>query len=340
MIMAHHPIQTGGLSQEELLHGVDIENIGLDASDPTYVLVTRRIDWENASFARRIQFQSSPAPALIKYSAAEYSPVSSIPAKHIRLATPAYFRRLEPNKNSTLIADELDSAFVDKLNWRKRGSAQMEFLKKRMNELTNVDVTLTLSGPKHLMYCTSIAPESSHLKKKQQEHLSASYDFMTGINNPTLFATQLGHAFAKQVKINDDFKCNFPGLFAIASVLVKDHIENSLTHLVSNEGISGSAKSAFTNALARHKETANGYTIHVSHGAVVYLDGDTIGTFLADIPEVRKADFLPFVKQTEYAEQQEYRFVISVQYHEPRIDTYDLVVSDELRTLMTSLGAV
>ena len=346
VIMTLHPKQNGGLSQDELLHGVEIEDIRMDANNPTYVLVTRRIDWENARLPRRIRFQSSPAPALIKYSAAKFSPVSSSPAKHIRLATPAFFRHLEPNKNSALIADELDSAFVDKLNWGKEGRTEFEVLKKWFRdrqsryELTNFDVTLTLSGPKNLMYCTSIAPESRHERKKQQKHLSKNYNFMTRIDNPTCFATQLGYEYAKQVKINEDLKCKFPELFALESPLVKDHIEKSLKHVISNEGISASAKSVFTESLARNKETANGYIILVDHGTVVYLDGGKIGPFISGIPEIRRAEFVPFVKHTEYTEQQEYRFVISVKYHEPKIDTFDLVVSDELKSLMTPLGTV
>ena len=91
-------------------------------------------------------------------------------------------------------------------------------------------------------------------------------------------------------------------------------------------------------ALARHKATPDGYVIHVSHGTVIYLAGDRIGPFIAGRPELRKAEFLPFVKQIEYAEQQEYRFVISVQFHAPKKDTFDLGVSAELRNLMTPLG--
>ena len=83
----------------------------------------------------------------------------------------------------------------------------MEFLKKRMRERqyeyeqTSTRVTITLSGPSHLMYCMSIAPDTSHKSKLQRKHLSTNYDFMTRINNPARFAKQLGDDFGKQVKI-------------------------------------------------------------------------------------------------------------------------------------------
>ena len=286
-------MQDAGLSKEELLNGVKIEEIAID---PTFVVVFRAIDWESANFARDIQLPSSQAPTLIKYSAAEHSPVSSTPSKHIRIATPAVFRRLEPDKNSDLIADTLDSAVVDKLDWGKEGSTQMEFLKKRMldrkHELDQINarITLTLTVPAHFMYCTSIATETTRNRINQRKHLSTNYDFMTRIDNPTQFAKQLGCDFGKHAIISENFQCDYPELFARASPQVRNYIENALTKLASTEGISSDYNSALAEAFARHKASPCAYTIHVSHGAVVYMDGYRIKPFLAGIPEFRRAN--------------------------------------------------
>ena len=84
--------------------------------------------------------------------------------------------------------------------------------------------------------------------------------------------------------------------------------------------------------------------IHVVHGAVVYLESDRIAPFIAEIPEFHAGRILPFVKQIDYEEQQEYRFVISVLLPTPinnnTNNTIYLAVSDELRSLMTPLRAV
>ena len=54
----------------------------------------------------------SKSDTLIKYSEARFSPVSSQPADHIRLATPSYYRDLEAGENSELIADDREGAYT------------------------------------------------------------------------------------------------------------------------------------------------------------------------------------------------------------------------------------
>ena len=63
----------------------------------------------------------SKSDTLIKYSEARFSPVSSEPADHIRLATPSYYQDLEAGSNSELIADDRRGAYIESLNWRNRG---------------------------------------------------------------------------------------------------------------------------------------------------------------------------------------------------------------------------
>ena len=57
-------------------------------------------------------------------------------------------------------------------------------------------------------------------------------------------------------------------------------------------------------------------------------------------PEGEGGSIIPFVKRKKYKEQQEYRFVVSVQFHSPKEDTFALKVSDELRNLMTPIESI
>ena len=341
-----NPVEDITQSYKEFLNGVKIEQLAIDLSNPSYLVVIRAIDWDSANFARGIQFPLSDAPALIKYSASEFSPVSPTPSKHIRLATPSVFRSLNPDENSELIADKLDSALVEQLDWNREGTTPTEFLKKSLRESqfdfeqANAHITLTLSGADRWMYCASIAPENNRKRKKQRENLSTNYDFMTRIDNPSNFAKQLGYDFGKQVKIKADFQCNSSALFEIGSAAVKEHIANSLARFATTQELSTVAKSVAAEALARHKEGPDGYSIFIDHGPVLYLESKNIAPFIAGIPKFREGEFLPFVKQIEYEEQKEYRFVTSIQFHTPKNDAFNLIVSDELRNLMTPLGFV
>ncbi len=341
-----NPLEDIAQSHPEFLNGVKIEQVAIDPNNPSYSLVIRSIDWDSADFARGIQLPPSDVPALIKYSASQFSPVSATPSTHIRLATPIVFRGLNPDKHSELIADKLDSILVEQLDWKRKGTTPTEFLKKSLRESpvdfehANAHITLTLSGPDEWMYCTSISPDTRRQRMKQRDNLSANYDFMTRINNPSNFAKQLGYDFGKQVRIEEDFQCSAPELFSIVSPPTKEYIENTLACYSTTHGLSMAEKSVLAAAHARHKERPGGYSIFIDHGPVLYLETKNIPPFIAGIPQFREGDFLPFVKQIEYKAQQEYRFVASIEFHTPKNNTFDLVVSKELRKLMTPLGYV
>ena len=66
----------------------------------------------------------SKSDTLIKYSEARFSPVSSQPADHIRLATPSYYRDLEAGENSELIADDREGAYIESLRLNQKSVNQ------------------------------------------------------------------------------------------------------------------------------------------------------------------------------------------------------------------------
>ena len=74
-------------------------------------------------------------------------------------------------------------------------------------------------------------------------------------------------------------------------------------------------------------------SIHVLHGRVIYLDDDEKRILFRD--ELYYDGIMSFVKGRVYQEQQEYRFIITVQWHTPNEDVFHLKVSDDLRNLLT-----
>ena len=256
----------------------------------------------------------SKSDMLIKYSEARFSPVSSEPANCIRLATPSYYHDLAPEKNSELIADNLEGRYIEILNWRNRGSVGMETLKKSLTVSlpdlrNNVKAKITWACEGFWMYCASVDPNISYKRKKQMEYLSPGYNFMTKIEKPTEFAKQLGCDVGKQV-LNSDLKSYYSAWHILASFL------------------------------RRQSKVMGKYFIAVNHGPVIYLDDDKIERLLNDYSEEHSGSIVPFVKRKKYQEQQEYRFVVSVQFHSPNEDTFYLKVSDELRSLMAPIGSI
>ena len=324
---------------------VKIERIMANYKEPFFVAITRTFDWDKAPFARNTSLPSHQVPTLIKYSKAKFSPVSSFAAKDIQVVCPSFYRDLAPDDNSQLIADELDSVIRETLNWRKKGSEPIEILKKGLRgslpgiEYADTSTALTFTTRGSWIYCTSIDPSTNLKRRMQKEHLSLNYDFMTRIDNPSSFATQLGGDIGQQVSFKNDFICDYPVFFRMVIPGSKNVIENIIKNMLTIEVISQCTKDTLRDALVQLKATTTVHTIFVDHGPVLYLERDRFTSYKAELPELHGASVVPFVKQIDYAEQQEYRFVISAQFHTPRNAKFNLAVSDELRTLMTPLGA-
>ena len=254
----------------------------------------------------------SKSDTLIKYSEARFSPVSSEPANYIQFATPSYYRELKVGENSELIADDLEGAYIETLNWRSQGSPVMEGLKEDLAASpyglpNNLSVEMKWARDNYWMYCTSINPNVGCRRKKQMKHLSPSYNFMTKIEGPAEFAKQLGRDVGKQIEAHNNLTSDQPCWHMLAS------------------------------ARRRQSKAMGEYLIFVSHGPVIYLSKNKIDRLLKNLPERRRGSIIPFVKRNKYKEQQEYRFVIGVQFHSPNENTFYLEVSDELRNLMSPL---
>ena len=256
----------------------------------------------------------SKSDTLIKYSEARFSPVSSEPAGHIRLATPSYYQELEAGENSELIADDREGIYIESLNWRNQGSVVMENFRQRSTASLpglryNLKAKITWARDDFWMYCASIDPNINYKRKKQMKHLSSSYNFMTKIEKPSEFAKQLGRDVGKQIEFDRDLKCDNFGLHILASFSRKqnDFLGDAL--------------------------------ITVDHGPIIYLDEDKRQKLLNDYEEY-SGSIIPFVKRKKYKEQQEYRFVGSVQFHSPNKDTFNLKVSDEFRNLMAPIESI
>ena len=257
----------------------------------------------------------SKSDTLIKYSEARFSPVSSEPANCVRLATPSYYHDLAPEKNSELIADNLEGRYIETLNWRREGSVGMETVKNNLTASLpgvsyNLNAKITWARDNFWLYCTSIDPNISYKRKKQMEHLSPNYDFMTTIEKPAEFAKQLGRDVGKQIELDRDLKCDNYGLHILASFSRKQ-----------NEFLGDSL-------------------IAVDHGPVIYVDDDKIERLLNNYSEEHSGSIVPFVKRKKYKEQREYRFLVSVQFHSPNKDTFNLKVSDDLRNLMAPIESI
>ena len=252
----------------------------------------------------------SKSYTLIKYSEARFSPVSSEPADHIRLAAPSYYREFEAGENSELIADDRESRYNESLSWRNRGSIGMETVKEKLTGSlfgirNNLNVKIAWARDDFWMYCTSIDPNISYGREKQMKYLSSSYDFMTKIEEPSEFAKQLGRDVGKQIEFDRDLKCDNFGLHHLVTLFSR-----------------------------KQSEFLGDYQVDVNHGPVIYLEDNQIETLFNNYSEEHRGSLVPFVKRKRYREQQEYRFVVSVRFHSPNKDTFCLRVTDRLRNLM------
>ena len=257
----------------------------------------------------------SKSDTLIKYSEARFSPISPEPKNCIRLARPSYYHNFEDDEDSELIADNLEGRHIETLNWRSRGSRIMEDFKENLTTSLpgvrdNLNAKFTRARDDFWMYCTSIDPNMSYKRKKQMEHLSPSYDFMTKIEKPSEFAKQLGRDVDKQIELDRNLKCDYPGRQVLDSFARRQ------------SGVMGD------------------FLISVSHGPVIYLHNEKRERLLNNPPGENGGSIVPFVKPKKYKEQQEYRFLVSVEHHSPKEDTFCLKVSEEIKNLMEPIENV
>ena len=187
--------------------GYEFESM-FTVDNPSYTVIIRSVRLRDSIWSVNPRVLST-SDTLIKYSKAEFSPVSSEPSKHIQFASPSYYQNLETDSNSELIRDDLESSYIER---------------RKIGPYADNQLTLTWGSNNFWMYCTSIDPGTNYNRKKQIKSLSTNYDFGTRIKSSSKFAEQLGRDFGRQISPNDDLKCDNYGLQMITSFLKKDNI--------------------------------------------------------------------------------------------------------------------
>ena len=307
-------LDVGSLQKEEP-PGFKIESLATYIEKPSFTVLVRRMDWNNVTLPFRINYPSSELKGVVKYSRKMHSPVSATPSDCIQLGTPTYFRSSNSIGNSELMGDDRESAYTEKMDWGRVGSPTMESMKKHLNSslrsvADNIQLEIGWASDNVFIYCTSITPETSYDRKLQKEYISPDYEFATHIVRPSCFATELGYQFGKQIDWKMDLKAGPPGMHVLAA--------RARTR---------------TNFLGEH-------LIFVDHGPVIYLTEEKIERAMNQVFNTDSDQILPFLKRTKYQGQQEYRFVLSAQFHrivnhgDPKNHTLMVAVSDDLRKLM------
>lgn len=295
----------GKVIQQELRPGYRCEPVSTSENMP-YTLQVCFVDLRNVIPGARHLYSESDT--LIKYTEAKYSPVS---ADYLKLATPSYYRELKTESNSELIADDLESAYRERLDWKRQGSPAMENLKNRIGNIPGARGSMRVQwirGRKDFyLYCTSIAPYLSHKREKQMKSLSTDYDAKTKIENPSDFAKQLGRDVGQHINIHNNFK--------------RDYRQRAILSIL-----------RFFGKLPGY----NGeYLISVEHGPVVYLNENKIGEIVKRMSDEEQAGIIPFIKREKYKEQQEYRFLVHIcGYILDETELY-LKISSNLRNLVS-----
>lgn len=154
-----------------------------------------------------IRHSYSGSEALIKYSEAKYSPVSTEPTDQIRLALPSYYKKFEQEPGSGGIADESEGEYTES-STTGIGSRMMQIMDEsfRVSLGPGIQKNITIKwnfDDFGWMYCTSIDPHTNYKRKIQMKCLNQGYDFMTRIERPSEFAKHLGYAYRKQISSTD-----------------------------------------------------------------------------------------------------------------------------------------
>ena len=305
--------------------------------EQSYIVMEHFVDLNG--IMRDVHHSYSESDTLIKYSKKEHSPVSLVPSDLIRLG--AHNSYGDYINDPGLVGDDSEGEYMETHDWTKRENRWSEARKKRLigespilddTTLRNIkfkmSTTWTLSSGSWL-YCTSIDPKLNSQRIIQMKMTDPAYNFMTKIDKPSTFARQLAYDFGKQIDSNRDLKCDSPGWHTLAS------------------------------AVSKQSEIGN-YSISVYHGPVIYLEKKEAAEFIScasekvgnignlfvngkaaefiDSPSVKVGNIvILFVKDKKYQVQQEYRLVVSVNFHSPSGKGICLEISDDLRKFMSAL---
>lgn len=251
----------------------------------------------------RVNSDSIPVPQghLLKLSERRFAPYR---APELRLATPAHYRKSEGL--DTEIADPHDGLLTkDATPWMRQNLT----FRERGSSTHNLRSSFTFgSAPgEPWVYCTSMSPTNSREEMDLRTRFP-KYDELTVIEDPESFAMQLGIDFA-------------------ISLDKSKHVE------LGPNGEATYERSSYTVRLWEGEHRVD-KVIRVYHGPVVYEDQSGVLRSDDDFVDFSMVPKVWFTKKTRFSGEREYRFAVST-LGEPRMDTFKLEISDELRALAT-----
>lgn len=230
--------------------------------------------------------------AVVKFSERQHA----LPvAANIQLAVSGFFRQYPGENNG--IRDEREATYTKKMDYRDFHNTYSPQGPDLSIPRGAGSVTLTYTGERGScwMFCTSVKATTQGKAKQLAHQISKDYDSATIINDPSAFAAELG-------------------------AIVGTHLEDADMRLNALDNI---RKHGLPRELGERK-------VWVYHGRVHYPDDQA--AIVESYPEARRAQIFPFCKGSQYAYQQEYRFVVST-YGHAKAPLLRLPVSDELRAL-------
>lgn len=306
-------LQVNKINQEVTkMHQEIADEIGISASRTEQPAISEFVQVLNVPLRQCYQillhrvnsgYITDPQAQLVKLSERRFAPYR---ACELWLATPAHYRKIE--SVDTHIADPHDGRLTkDATPWIKQNPAVTELVSSLHNLRASVTFSSTPDEP--WIYCTSMSPTSGREEAELRARFP-NYDALTMIEDPAAFAMQLGIDFASSI---DKHK----------------HIElGPIDELVYE-------RNKYTVSLWEGERRVD-KVVRVYHGPVVYEDQSGVLRSDDDFVDFSMVPKGWFTKKTRHAGEREYRFAVST-LGRPRMDTFKLGISDELRLLVTKV---
>ncbi|MXY59571.1 MAG: hypothetical protein F4Y96_03600 [Chloroflexi bacterium] len=213
-------------------------------------------------------------------------------SRDVQLATPRFYRNY-PSEDLG-IRDEEEASYIKRIDLKKFLSLYSPQLSSLGMASEQGSADLTLARDDCWIFCTSLKPATEGQAGQLGRQFSDGYDCATVIEDASEFARELGATFGAHVR---DADLNLNGL----------------------------------DILAKYRMGELGETmVRVYHGQVLYTDAPA--AIVESYPDDRRAAIVPFLKRSQYAYQQEYRYVV-VTHGGPKEQVLRLPISEDLRTL-------
>lgn len=253
-------------------------------------------------FVHRVDYRPgirSSIGKVVKFSKWCYAPCRT---QKLRIATPSYFRDKESLPQG--IGDRYDSTL------KKDASPWMR--QRFSNNGIDAEVTFSSSSDPWV-YCTSHIPSSRSFRDLSAKFSDEyGYDATTQIKDVESFAMWLGIDFALQLDKSTHVKIDTLGI-------VHDLLVRRAKDMWRWQGGGG-------------LETL----VHVYHGPVHYEDESGVVSTDEDMVDIHGSVRAWFTKRTEFADQSEYRFVVTT-LGTPCNEIHEIHVSEELRQLTLAI---